>query len=172
MKLLMALGAATIALSGSAFALGSDFVFKAEKKRTSAERTQSVSTSTTEEHWAYHVTITNHAFKDLANVEVRYIFYSKTDVAGSASGQAKEAHKTGSKKIDNFKANANFEFDTAEAELTKSQLVGGYQWANGAKARARASLSGIWIRIYQDGKMLAEFSDPDGLKAKEKWTER
>lgn len=163
--------AITLALfcPGTLFALSGDFVFKAEKKRVATERTQTKTTQSSAEEWAYHVSITNHSFQDLDHAEIRYLIYFKNEVFGSKTGQAKEERLSGSMLIENLKANASFEFDTVKAELTKSQLVGGYYWKSGAKGRTRASLTGLWVRLFREGKMVAEYSEPDSLKTKDKW---
>ena len=98
-----------------------------------------------------------------------YIFFAKSEVLGSETGKAKEANKSGTQKIETFQSNSKFEFDTEAVDLKKSELTGGYYYTSGAKPKANATLDGIWIRVYQDGNMIAEFSQPNDVKTTKKW---
>jgi hypothetical protein len=42
---------------------------------------------------------------------------------------------------------------------------------NGANPKAEDSLAGIWVRMYQNGKIVGEFTKPSNLASKEKWDE-
>jgi len=66
-------------------------------------------------------------------------------------------------------------FDTDSVALTKASLLGppgGYTYfVNGAKPTAADTLTGLWVRVYQNGNLFAEYSYPSGLSSSETWKE-
>lgn len=146
-----------------------DFDFRCDKKRVEAERSTTESTLTSSETWKYHVLIENKSFKDQEKLEVHYAIFTKNEVAGSKTGAAKQSKVTGKKEIEKLRNTEKFEFDTESVDLNKTQLIGGWYYGNGAKPRARASITGIWIRLLKDGAVIAEYTEPNNLKTKEKW---
>lgn len=158
-----------VAFTFSSFARAADFDFRCDKKRVDADRSMNESTQTSNEKWTYHVWIENKSFKDQEKLEVQYAIFAKNEVAGSKTGAAKQSRVTGKKEIEKLRNTEKFEFETESVDLNKTQLVGGWYYGNGAKPRARASITGIWIRLLKDGAVIAEFTEPDNLKSKEKW---
>ena len=122
------------------------------------------------EDWVYIVTLQNTTFTDMANVEVKYIIFYKQEELGSTAGP-RLGKQSGSAKIDSIKGNDQAEFSTAPVKLEKSSLQGGRYFPNGARPQAEASLTGLWIRVYQNGNLIAEMAKPTNLPSKEKWAE-
>ncbi|MDP9292503.1 MAG: hypothetical protein M3O82_09095 [Verrucomicrobiota bacterium] len=158
-----------VAFTFSGFARAADFDFRCDKKRVDAERSTTASTQISNETWKYHVLIENKSFKDQEKLELHYAIFSKCEVAGSKTGAAKQSKVTGKKEIEKLRNTEKFEFDTESVDLNKTQLIGGWYYGNGAKPRARASITGIWIRLLKDGAVIAEYSEPANLKSKQKW---
>jgi hypothetical protein len=124
----------------------------------------------TKEDWQYVVTLENNdAFTALQNLEIQYIIFYKQEELGSLAGP-RLGRQAGSAKIDIIKGNDKAEFHTVSVQLEKASLQGAY-YLNGAKEDANANLVGLWIRIYQNGKLIAEMSRPSNLPSKEKWEE-
>ena len=159
-RLLLALLLAA-GLSAQAQAPSYSFDFKAEKKKLEGKRTATLEHQTSVEKWCYTVTVQNHSFKDVPNVDIKYIIYYKKE--GEGSKVAKEKHLSGSVTAAMIQNNGNFVFDTEGIELVKSELMGTFYYTNGAKARSRDSITGIWLRLYQNGTMIGEYSDPPEL---------
>ena len=160
---------AAVCVAWSAFAHAGDFEIAAEKKKVEGERSTTVSTSKSEEQWAYHVTVTNTSFKEVTGIEVKYLIFGKQEIAGAVKEKPKEERDSGSTTIDSLKNGMKFQFDTKTMEFTKSQLAGGWTYTNGAKPRSKGSLTGVWVRLYQGTNMLAEYSNPPALKTTQKW---
>jgi hypothetical protein len=124
--------------------------------------------------WGYTVTVENKTFKPLNDMEVKYIIFSKHEKLG-VKGPAHKQHDTGTYTIKQIAANDKATFNTSTVELTKATLVGSgntyYYFANGAKPKAQDSLTGLWIRIYQNGTLFAEFANPAVLTTNEQWVE-
>ncbi len=156
-----------------AFADG-DLDFSCVAKRidqnTSKSGTSQNTIITDTEDWQYVVTLANNTFKDMANLEVRYVIFSKRQEIGTVAGVRVE-RQTGTAKIDNLKGHDKAKFDTVAVKLQKASLPVGSYYNNGGRTTGTANLAGLWIRIYQDGKLIAEMSRPPELATKEKWGE-
>ena len=123
--------------------------------------------ATTKEHWVYDVTIENKTFKDLANLEVKYIIFFKQEQLG-VKAEATPRRQTGSTTIDLLKPHEKKSFSTDSIELNKANLVGNWIYHSGAKPNAQDTLVGLAVRVYQGGQQFADYANPSTL-AKEKW---
>jgi hypothetical protein len=157
-------------------AADSDLNITCEKKRIELaidSRSRSDSTTTTQQ-WGYTVSLENQGFKALANLDVQYIIFYKHEELG-VKGPPKKLTKKGDYTIASIDSLAKTSFDTDSVTLKKTALVGsggGYTFfTNGAKPTAADSLSGIWVRVYQNGNLYAEFAYPAGLSSTEQWQE-
>ena len=158
----------------AAFADGGDIDFscvarRVDQKVTKSGTTENAITIDTED-WQYVVTLTNNTFKDMTNIEVQYLIFSKREELGTVAG-VRMGKQAGTAKIDDLKAHDKVEFKTDPVKLEKASLKPGNYYPNGGRVSGEASLSGLWIRIYQDGKLIAEMSRPPELASKEKWAE-
>lgn len=144
-----------------------NLVISSEKKRFDTERSTVSNTQSKTERWGYSVAIVNKSFEDLPNVEVRYQLVIKDETPGLRA--VKQQRKSGSKTCELLKDNTTFAFDTDPVDLTKTQLASGWTYGSGAKPRSRDTLVGLWIRAYAEGKVIAEYSEPAGLRTREKW---
>jgi hypothetical protein len=128
--------------------------------------------STVTEHWGYKVSIENQGFKNLSNLEVKYIIFFKQEQLGIKGPPRKETI-SGTYTIPEIDSLATTSFETDPVKLTKSSLVGpvgGYTYfTNGAKPSATDTLTGLWVRVYQNGNLFAEYAYPAGLTSSETW---
>ena len=160
-------------LATFARAADSDLSISCEKKRLEmkhvADRPGIAKKS---EQWGYTVSFENRTFKPLANLEVKYIVFYKHAELG-VKGAPRKLTKGGTQSIAALNAFAKTSFDTVAVTLTKSTLVGpsgGYSYfTNGAKPTAADTLAGMWIRVYQNGSLFAEYAYPAELKSSETW---
>lgn len=141
---------------------------KIEDKVT-AQKSDEVSKT---QKWGYSITVENKTFKPLDDLEVKYIIFYRHEYLG-IKGPPQKKQASGSYTIKEVASNDKVTFDTDPVELTKASLlgpVGGYSYfTNGAKPSAEDSLTGIWIRIYQNGNLFTEFAKPSDLTDREKW---
>ncbi len=122
----------------------------------------------TKENWAYDVTIENKTFKDLPNLEVKYvIFYSQEKLGTKAAADAKR--QSGSLPLAVLKPHEKKMLTTDAVELTKAHLVGNWIYTAGAKPNANGALAGLWVRVYQNGQLFAEYANPSTLLTQQKW---
>ena len=94
---------------------------KTELKRLDVKRNTSESTETAEEQWGYVVTVTNHSFKDIPDLGVDYIVFSKHERFGSKI-EPKPERKSGSKTFGNLTNNGKTSFETEPVTLKKTLL--------------------------------------------------
>lgn len=125
--------------------------------------------------WGYTVSVENQSFKALQNLDVKYVIFYKHEELG-VKGPAHKETKSGDYTLTSVDSLGKTSFDTDSVKLTRASLVGsslgGYTYfANGAKPTAEDSLVGIWIRVYKDGNLFAEYAYPAGLSSTEKWPE-
>jgi hypothetical protein len=123
--------------------------------------------ATTKENWVYEVTIENKTFKDLTNVEIKYVIFFKQEKLGSKEAAAAK-RQNGTTTVDVLKPREKKVVKTDPVELKKSNLVGAYHYADGARPNAQDTLGGVWVRVFLGGQQFAEYANPSTLM-REKW---
>lgn len=119
----------------------------------------------------YKIKVTNESDLDLKNLQMQYrYFLFKNQVAADKRSAGKTMRVAGEIKIPSLRGHSDLDFETAQSDMMETELKSGYYWLGGGKARSEDELEGIWVRIYQGDKMIAEFANPSTLPKKEKWT--
>ena len=144
------------------------FEVQAVKKKLGSEKSDSSSTQTRQEEWGYEVTVTNRSFQDVSGLKAEYIVFMKDAKPGSTERPTLVRTKA-SQDLGALQNGRCFTFQTKPMELTKTQLKGGWVWGSGADPRSTDRLSGIWVRIYKDGQVVADSSIPTSLSSQEPW---
>jgi hypothetical protein len=116
----------------------------------------------TKEHWVYDVTIENRTFKELTNLDLKYVIFFKQEQLG-VKVPATPRQQSGSFSIDSPKSHEKKSVSTNPVELSKSNLVGNWIYSSGAKPNAQDTLVGLAVRVYQGGQQFAEFANPSTL---------
>jgi D-arabinose 1-dehydrogenase-like Zn-dependent alcohol dehydrogenase len=119
------------------------------------------------EHWAYDVAIENKTFKDLSDLELKYIIFFNHERLGVKAAPTLQ-RQTGTFAIGSLPSHQKKSFSTEPVTLSKANLVGHYHYASGARPNAQDTLSGLWIRIYQHGQQIGEYANPSTL-TKQLW---
>jgi hypothetical protein len=123
--------------------------------------------NTTKEHWVYEFTIENKTFKELADLEVKYVIFFKQEKLG-VKAEPTPRRQNGSFGIPALKSHEKKSFTTDAVELKKSNLVGNWIYHSGARPNAQDTLVGLAVRVYQNGQQFAEYANPSTL-TREKW---
>ena len=129
--------------------------------------TKQSSRQAAKERWKYDVTLENKTFKEMTNVEIKYIVFYTQEHFGSKD-PASARRKNGSLSFPSIKPREKKSFSTEPVELKKAQLNSGWYFADGGKEKAQDALTGIWVRVYQNGEQFAEYANPSNL-TKEQW---
>jgi hypothetical protein len=168
--------AALLVFGPIAWAGLSDLNITCEKKKMTgqagSEPQQHSVGVTKSEQWGYAVTVENQGFKNLSNLDVKYKIFYKHEQLG-IKGPPKKETKTGDYPIPEIDSLGKTSFDTVSVTLSKSSLLGpmgGYSYFdNGAKPTATDTLTGIWVRVYQNGTLIGESAYPSDLTSEETW---
>lgn len=160
-----------LSLAGSAFAQNPSInklrlTVTAVKERVAKEKSESTSEEQVSEKWVYAVRVKNTSFSDLENLKLEYRAFMKDDFHGAKS--TKLQREAGSLTIEKLAKHGEYPFTTEPFVVEKSELKGGWRYADGAKPKVKDSLYGIWIRIYQKEELVYELLIPSTLKS-EKW---
>ena len=148
----------------------SDLEIHCAPKKLDEKAAKSSSSGTiiaSKERWIYEVTVENKTFKDLVNLDVKYIIFFKKDRLGE-KGAAQDRRQNGSFTIDLLQSHKKKTFQTRELELNKSKLSVDFYYPSGGKEVAQDNVNGLWLRVYQNGQQFAEFANPSIL-TKEQW---
>ena len=116
----------------------------------------------TKEHWVYDVTIENKTFKELSDLDLKYVVFFTQERLGVKADPTKR-QQSGSFSIDSLKSHEKKSFSTNPVEPNKSNLVGHWHYESGAKPNAQDTLVGLAVRVYQGGQQFAEFANPSTL---------
>ena len=124
-------------------------------------------TNRTKENWIYEVTLENKTFKALAGLEIKYTIFFTQEKLGVKADPTPH-HQNGTLTIPALQAHEKKSFTTDTVELDKSNIVGEWHYANGAKPGAHDTLVGLAVRVFQNGQQLSEYANPSTL-LREKW---
>jgi len=117
----------------------------------------------------YQVTVARKAFKPSAAIQARYIlFVEKQELAQKAGTEQVEKIK-GDGKIESLKPQGKTTFNTSEVTLREQSLTGGWSYTNGGRIKAKDSLVGIWIKLFDGETEVGEYINPTTLSSKYKW---
>ena len=140
-----------------------------EAKKLDVERRQSGAKQMTKEDWAYKVTIENKSFKDIQNLEIKYIVFMQPAHVGGAV-KTDMVRNQGEQKLPLFKNFEKYTFVTEPLTRFGVQLQPGYVWRKtGGNQQVKDALGGLWMRLFVNGQQVMEFVDPPTLKTKETW---
>ncbi|MFA7345567.1 MAG: hypothetical protein WC003_14800 [Terrimicrobiaceae bacterium] len=121
---------------------------------------------------AYSVKVTSSSFKELTDVTVKYnIFYEVVELG--STGEPDIQCRSGSHTIPSLLTNKAVEFETDPIKLEKASLDAGWYFANGASARARDKVVGVWFKAFDSaGKQIGEYTNPSSVATKRKWKDQ
>ena len=119
-------------------------------------------TNETKEHWVYDLTIENKTFKELTNLDLKYVIFFTQERLGVKADPTRR-QQSGNFSIDSLKSHEKKSFSTNPVELNKSNLVGHWHYESGAKPNAQDTLVGLAVRVFQGGQQFAEFANPSTL---------
>lgn len=158
----------TVLVTSSAMAQMSDVDITASRKKLDEQRSHSNEVTTVTKEIVYRITLASHTFKPLSNIEVKYMVFYYDTKAGSKDKPVEAFHK-GSQTVASLGPNQSVTVDTDSFSLSSNTLDAGWVWANGASARNQDRVTGIWVRAYIDGKMVAELSNPSTIAKRNNW---
>ncbi len=147
-----------------------DLSFRMQSKIVDQETGTQTGIDTKTERKAYVVVIENESFQPVPAVTVEYRMFVLDDQRGIDSRSDMPMKKTsGQTRLTGIPRLAETTFTTDAVELKQSKLQSGWVYADGSKRRIKDDLFGLWLRVIHDGKVVAEWAQPDTLPKKETW---
>lgn len=151
-----------------AFAFG-DLEVSAWRVRKGAERSETKSTKDFVEEWCYTVSISNKSRADFNNLSVDYRVYYREDSIRKSDKKPPLQYDAGRIQIGRLASRNEVQLDTSVIALDVSQLKIGWKHRGTGKRRTEDSLEGIWLRIFSDGDLVKEYSNPTDLPRRQSW---
>lgn len=118
----------------------------------------------------YRITLKNTSDIELTELKVDYRFFVfQNTVGANRRSEGRDIRISGSEIIEAFSPRAELTLETRKADMRDTELKPGYYWADGGRAKSSDSLKGIWIRVYHNDKLVAEFANPTAIPEREDW---
>ncbi len=141
---------------------------KADAIRAKAARPGEEITAT--ETVFYQVTVANRAFKETGAVTARYILFVERQELGVKAGSEQIDKEKGENAVEALKPQGKVSFNTSEITLREQSLSGGnFIYLNGGRIKAKDSLVGIWVKLFEGETQVGEYINPSTLSNKYKW---
>ena len=110
---MIAVCAANVAIAGN---LDVDIHCVARRLDQSVKKASDGGANETKEHWVYNVTIENRTFKELTNLDLKYVIFFRQEQLG-VKAAATPRQQSGSFSIDSLKPHEKKSFSTNPVEL-------------------------------------------------------
>jgi len=151
-------------------AQASDYEITVDRKKDALSQSHEGSIQHNSQNWVGEVKLTNHGFKDSPNLDLQYVVFVKRQDLGIKADAAEHVEKVrGSLQIPSVKGGATTTANTNEVKLRRQQLDPHTVFLNGGIGKAEDTVLGIWVRLSQGGKQVAEYVNPTTLTTKFKW---
>jgi hypothetical protein len=115
----------------------------------------------------YDLTFQNQTLADLSGLKVDYLIFVERPHLGQPMTEPSRVEKfTGSQTIDVLSNHAPQTITTSAITLNKENLVGSWHYKNGGRIRAEDTVAGVWVRVSQNGQVVAEYANPANVKTR------
>ena len=112
----------------------------------------------------YKVVVKNVSFMDVTPpLTAQYRVFVRRDDGMKQARDVKPQRFVGDATVEAIKPGGSATFETKEVKLRHTSLDTGYYYSNGKQSSTRDELAGVWVRIYADGKMIAEYMSSSNL---------
>lgn len=133
---------------------------KAESEGSIAKSTETVS---------YVFSLKNLSFGDLGKLTVDYILFIERPKIGEKKNQPVHVERVkGSKAVEALIRQAPQTVTADEVTLATENVTGGYIYRDGGRIKAEDTVTGVWVRVSQDGQIVGEYASPSSI-TKETW---
>ena len=134
----------------------------AERKRIEAgEAVTARDASKTSEKYVYEVKVQNRSFGDVPALDVQYLIFVERQKLGERKEKDTVDRITGSAKVEPLTRSTMVRtVPTSEIVLDRQVIVGDYYYLNGGRQKVADNVLGLWIKVFSEGKMIAEYTNP------------
>ena len=113
---------------------------------------------------SYEIKVADTAFSDLSDLTVDYLIFVERQKIGTKKEQDVVKRIKGTKTIPVLTKKEPQTISTEKILLSKESLVGNYIYSNGARIKVADNIKGVWVRVSQGGKVLAEYTNPSTVR--------
>ncbi len=110
----------------------------------------------------YNIIVQSKTFKQLSNLDAKYMIFYYDSQPGSNS-KPTEKSQSGTEKITALAGNRFVEFQTKPLTLTTVTLDGNWYYGSGASNQSKDRVSGVWVRVYSEDKLVGEYASPSSI---------
>lgn len=146
-----------------------DFQITLDRKKAAPTQTRGGVEQQTSQKWTGTLRVENTSSKPSPELQAKYIVFVKRQELAQKAGPEKIDLVKGESKIAPLKKGESFSLDTAEIELRQQLLSANYRYTNGGQTKASDAVAGVWVRLFAGTVVVADYSNPETVKAKFKW---
>ncbi|MEI9893218.1 MAG: hypothetical protein WDN28_04765 [Chthoniobacter sp.] len=113
------------------------------------------------EKYAYEVKVQNRTFGDVPGLDIQYLIFVERQKLGELKDKDTVERIMGTTKVEPLSRKTMVQTaTTSEFTLTKQALVGDYYYPNGGRRKVADNVLGIWVKVLNEGKVIAEYTNP------------
>jgi len=118
-------------------------------------------TSTTSDKFVYEVKVQNRSFGDTPPLSVQYLIFVERQKLGELKDKDTVDRIMGSAKVEPLTRKTMAQtVSTSEFVLSRRQLAADFYYPNGGRRKVEDNVLGIWVKVFSEGKMVAEYTNP------------
>lgn len=151
------------------FVQAGDYSITMDRKKDGAGQMKGDIEKQTSQNWVGEINIENRTFKPSPELKLAYIVFVKRQELGQKEGADQVDQIRGDIKVGVLQGREKASFNTSEVTLKQQELDGGYYYRNGGRRKASDSVMGVWVKLFDGTKEVAEYANPSTIKAKNKW---
>jgi len=160
----------TLTIASSARAEMFDVNITTARKKLDEQKSSSGDTTSVTKEVAYTITLESHSFKPMTGLQVKYMVFYQDQQPGNI-GKPITAFNKGTATLAGLGVHETATVDTTSFKLTTTELAAGYYYVSGANGRSQDRVTGIWVRVYSEGKLVGEYANPPATAKKNTWKE-
>lgn len=158
----------------AASAFAEDFRITVEPRKTGLRPASAVSKQegiapAAAQTWSSEIKIENVGRQPSGQLHCKYVLYIKRQELGGKVGEEKTQEVPGEFDVSPLKRGAFFSANTNEVNLRQQSLSAGYYVKGGGQGKASDTVQGVWVKLFDGSKEVAEFVNPPTIKSKFQW---
>jgi hypothetical protein len=142
---------------------------EAHRVRTDSERTQTRTSTRTDEQWCYVVTFINGSGSAMGPFVVEYRMFYLDDTATADRSELPLRRRSGRLSVGELAPGSRSENRTASVLLQTTKRRSGSSRSSSGKRRIEDELAGVWVRVIFDGAVVHELASPSALPNTQAW---
>ncbi|MCU0781101.1 MAG: hypothetical protein MUF04_08375, partial [Akkermansiaceae bacterium] len=121
------------------------------------------------ERWAFAVEVRNRSQVDLEGLKLSYRIYVDPQASKKLAFGGTSAVSAGDITLDKVARGGVLKRNTDEVVLNRIELSADYEFNDRSRSKLEDKLDGIWIKIWQGNRKVAEFKSNEPTVKKAKW---